>query len=112
MFGIEPVDTRGNDGVNRVRHFDGIELFGQSVSASLTSEGSHFHEGAHALFQEEGIALRPSDQHGLQGGKLRIPAEDLPEQLLDTLGRQGVNAELPIVSPAAPVMSKLGPVVD
>jgi hypothetical protein len=39
---------------------------GQPIRAALTDQHAGLHQGAHALFQEEGIAGSPGDEQGFE----------------------------------------------
>ncbi len=80
--------------------------------AALPDQYPAFHQGAHALFQEEGIALRAGDQQVFERRQARVIPEESLEECLGTRRRQRVEPELAVVGFAAPAMLVLRPVVD
>ena len=68
-------------------------------------------EGPDALLQEERVALGPRDQQALERIEAGVGPEQRAEELLGGLRRQGVQPELRVVRPAAPLVLILRPVV-
>jgi hypothetical protein len=54
-------------------------------------------QGSHTLLEEKGIGLSPGGQKVLERRERRISPEKGVEQLVGTLGREGINSELPVV---------------
>ena len=108
----QPVDARRQHRLHRRRHLDGRQGLRQPIGPRLAHQHPGLHQGAHALFQEEGIALRARDQQPLE----RRQAGVLPQQgVEDGLGarrRQRIEPQLRIVGLAAPAVLVLGAVVD
>src|SRR5262249_56809978 len=70
------------------------------------------HQGANALFQKEGIALRASDQELCEWRQADIIPEQRLYELVRTRWRQGVQAKLCIVGLVAPAVLVLWPIID
>src|SRR5262249_11030968 len=66
---------------------------------------------ADALLQEEGVSLGATNQSPPERFEGRILAEQGRQQLLGTLGRQGIDAQLEVVGLAPPPVLVLGSVV-
>ena len=58
----QPVDARRQDRLHRGRHLDTRERPGQAIGPLVADQHLRFHQGAHALLQKEGVALRALDQ--------------------------------------------------
>jgi hypothetical protein len=54
----ETVDARRHHRVDAGRNLDGVHGPGETIRTGLAGEGIRLHEGAHALLEEERIALR------------------------------------------------------
>src|SRR5262245_24875965 len=112
FLGREPVDPCGEDRLRRRRNLEALRRLRELVRAALSPEHLGLDQGPHALFEEEGIPFRPFDQEPLQRGERRVAAEQCVEQDLGALGRQRVDAELPVVRLAPPAGLVLGTIVD
>jgi hypothetical protein len=112
LLGWQPVDTRCQDGLYGGWHLDGLHGVPQMVGPPLALQDSGLHQGADALLQEEGIALRTRNE---QVGE-RLQAGVVPEQgVQERLGahrRQRVKSQLCVIGLAAPAVLVLGTVVD
>ena len=75
------------------------------------AEHPGLHQGAHALLQEEGIALRARNEALDERLEGRVLPEEFVQQFRGTRGG-GVEAELSVVRLAAPAMVIVGTVVD
>src|SRR5215470_11047973 len=84
---------------------------GYSVRPTLPDEDLGLDKRADALLQEERVPLSATNQGPPERLEGRIPAEQGCQQLLGTLGRQGIDAELEVVGLAAPAVLVLGSVV-
>src|SRR5262249_6381077 len=73
-------------------------------------QGLGLHQGAHALLEEERIALRAFDEYVLERGEIRIVAEEIDEEVSCALHGQRIDAQLPIARLAAPSVAVLGSV--
>ena len=71
---------------------DGQQGPRHTVAATLAEQGPGFDEGPHALFQEEGVPLRPRDQGLLERLEVRGIAKEDVQELARALGRQRVEA--------------------
>src|SRR5207245_8411738 len=85
---------------------------GQPVGAALAGQGRRLHQGTHALLEKEGIRVRPLDQKTLERTEGRLRAEEGIEQLISALGRERIEAQLAVISPARPAVLVLGAVAD
>jgi len=59
--GRQPVDAGSQHGLHRGRDVDGGQRPRHPVAAALAEQGPGLDEGPHALFQKEGVPLRPRD---------------------------------------------------
>ena len=84
----------------------------QARGAALADQHPGLHQGAHALLQEEGVALGARNQEPLEGRQAGIVAKQGLQELVGAGGRQRVEAQLRVVRLAAPAMLILGSVVD
>jgi hypothetical protein len=75
----EPVDPGSQDRLYGGRNLDGVERSGQPIGAACAGERARLGEGAHALLQEEGNALRPLDQGPLERVEISILTEESPK---------------------------------
>jgi hypothetical protein len=112
VFGREPVDARGEDRLDRVRHrhVNAVHLERPPAGTARSDENSRLHEGAHTLLEKERIALGPLDQVFLEGGQAGIGSHQRVEQCLHAGRRQPVEAELGVTGPVGPRMLILGPI--
>ena len=62
----QSVDARRQDGLHRGRHLNGRQGLRQAIGPALADQHPRLHQGAHALLQEEGIALGARDQELLE----------------------------------------------
>jgi hypothetical protein len=70
------------------------------------------HQGAHTLFQKEGVALGTRNEERLEGCQAGVLAEQGVQERVGTGRRQGIEPQLGVVRLAAPTMLVLGPVRD
>ena len=84
----------------------------QSIGSGGAGQDSRLDQGAHALFQEEGIACRARNQHWGERRQARIVPQQGREERLDAGGRQRVEPQLRVVRLAAPAVLILRPIVD
>ena len=69
-------------------------------------------QGAHALFQKEGIAFRARNQQWCERCQTGVVPQQRREERLGAGGRQRVEPELRVVRLAAPAVLVLRPIVD
>ena len=84
----------------------------QVIGPALADQHPGLHQGAHALLQEEGIALGTRNEELDQRLQGRMIPEELVQQFLGTRGGERIEAELRVVRLAAPAMVIVGTVVD
>src|SRR5260370_2928698 len=108
----EPVDPRGQDRLRRRRYLKGLRRLGQTIGSALAHQGLRLDEGADALLEKEGVPSSPLDQQALEGRQSGIVAQQALEQLVGALGRQGIDAELPVIGLATPAVLILRAIVD
>jgi hypothetical protein len=94
------------------RYLNARQRLGQPIRPALADQYSGLHQGAHALFQEEGIAGGPSDQQRLERLQTRVIPEQGLQEGVRTGRRQGVQAQLRIVRLAAPGVLVLRAIID
>ena len=81
-LGRQPVDARGQDRLHRGRHLDGRQRLRQAVGPRLAHQPLRFHQGVHALLQEERVALGALDQQGFERRQAGvIPQQGMQERL-------------------------------
>ncbi len=71
VFGLQAVDARGDDRVNRAGYLDPDRVLAEAIGAALADEDPGVDQRAHALFEEERIALRAFDQEAAHGRRGR-----------------------------------------
>jgi hypothetical protein len=76
LLGGQAVDTRCQDSLDGGWHLDGLQGLPQMVGPPLALQDPGLHQRAHALLQEEGIALRARNK---QAGE-RLQAGVVSEQ--------------------------------
>ena len=72
----QPIDARGQHRLYRSRYLNTWERLGQAICSPLTDQHLRFYQSAHALLQEEGIALGACDQALCQQCQARIVPEE------------------------------------
>ena len=70
------VDACCQHGLHRGRHLNGRQRLRQPMTPGLTHRHPGLHQGAHALLQEERVALGALDEQGFE----RRPAGVIPQQ--------------------------------
>ena len=108
----QPVDARRQHRLHRGRHLDTRECPGQAIGPRVADQHLRFHQGAHALLQEEGVPLGALDQALFERLQTGIVPQEALEQGLGTRRRQRVEPELGVVGLLAPAVLILGAVVD
>src|SRR5262249_51976783 len=108
----QPVDTRREHCLYRGRHLNTWERLGQAIRPPLSDQHLCFHQGAHALLQEEGITPSACDQEECEWPQAGVSAQQCLEECIRTGRRQGVEPELAVIRLAAPAMLELRTVVD
>ena len=68
----QPIDARRQQRLHCGRHLQGVERLGQTIGTTLPDQDPGLHQGAHALLQKEGIALRAGNQELGEGHQTRI----------------------------------------
>src|SRR5262249_15052386 len=66
VFGRETIDARGEDRLGRGGGVKTLDRPGEPVSPAVPRKRPGLHERPDALLEEEGIALRPLDEHPLE----------------------------------------------
>ena len=89
-----------------------VEGLGEAIGPALAHQGLRLHEGPHALFQKERVAIRPLDEQCPQRGQLGVGAQERLQEILGPLARQRVDAQLRVVGPVAPGVLVLGAIGD
>ena len=112
LFRRQPVYACCEHGLHRSWHLNAWECLGQTIRSPFSDQHLRFHQGAHALLQEEGIALRACDQKLGERCQARVVPEQALEQFVSASRRQRVEPELRVVGLAAPAMLVLGAIVD
>ena len=108
----EPVDPGGQDGLDRGRNMNSVEGVSEAIGPALSDKGLRFHEGPHALFQKERVAIRPLDEQGPQRGQLGVGAQQRLQEILGPFAQKRVDAELRVVGAVAPGVLVLGAIGD
>ena len=80
----QPVDACRQHGLHRGRHLNGRQRLRQAVRPRFAHQHPGLHQGAHALLQEEGVALGARNQELLEGRQAGI----IPQQGLQELRRR------------------------
>ena len=108
----QPVDARRQDRLHRGRYLDTRKPSGQAIGPLLTDQPLRFHQGPHALFQKEGVALGALDQALGERLQTDIVPQEAAEQVLGAGRGQRVEPELGVVGFITPAVLVLGAVVD
>ena len=66
VLGLQPVDARREDRLRRRRDLPRLRRLRHPIGPPLPDQHPGLHEGLHALFEEEGVALGPRDQYSLE----------------------------------------------
>src|SRR5499425_1594803 len=96
VLGRQAIDAGGKDGLRRRRDLPRLWGLGQPVGSTLPNEHLRLNERADALLQEERVPLGAANQGPPERLEGRILAEQGSEQLLGTLGQQGIDAQLKV----------------
>jgi hypothetical protein len=112
VLGGEPIDAGCEDRLCRRRDLQRLRLSRHPVGPSLPDEHLGLHEGLHGLFQEEGVALGPRDQHPLERSNGSVLAQQGIQQRVGAGGLQRVDPQLEVVGLPAPGVLVFGTVVD
>ena len=83
----------------------------QAIRPRLADQHPGLHQGAHALFQEEGIALGARNQELLERRQAGVIPQQGLQELVGAHRRQRVEPQLRVVGLAAPAVLVLGAVV-
>src|SRR5215813_4810440 len=111
VLGRQAIDAGGEDGLRRRRDLPRLRGLGDPVRPTLPDEDLGLDKRPDTFFQEKRIPLGATNQGPPERLEGRILAEQGRQQLLGTLGRQGIDAELEVVGLAAPPVLVLGSVV-
>jgi len=111
VLGRQAIDAGGEDGLRRRRDLPRLRGLGYPVRPTRPDEHLRLDERPHTFFQEERVPLGATNQGPPERLEGRILAEQGRQQLLGTLGRQGIDAQLEVVGLAPPPMLVLGSVV-
>ena len=84
----------------------------QAIGARLADQHPGLHQRAHALLQEEGIALGARDQEPLERCQAGVVPQQGLEELVGARRRQRIEPQLRVVGLAAPAVLVLRAVVD
>ena len=76
----QPVDPCRENGLDRSGYLGGLHSLHQPVGAGLAGEHTHLCQRAHALLEEERIALRAIDQSGLYRRQRCVNPEETLEE--------------------------------
>src|SRR5262249_10977593 len=93
----KPVDTRGKKSVHALRELDRLDGTRASIRARLADEGSRVGQAAHALFEEERVAVGPLDQEPLYVGQRRVGADESVEEFVGASRGKGTDLDLRVV---------------
>ena len=107
----EPVDPGGENRLDRGRDLDRRDGSTEPVGATISNERPGLYQASQALFQEEGIPLRPRDQQSPHVTEARVRSEQRVKHRLGTIRRQRIQSQLRVVRLAPPLVSILRPVV-
>src|SRR5262249_51018574 len=107
----ESVDAGGQNRLGRRRDLQGLRRLRQPVGPSFPREDLRLDQRPDALLEEEGIALRPLDQHSLERLQPSGVSKQGLEKCLGALRGQGVDAELSIIRLVPPAVTVLRSVV-
>ena len=110
--GGQPVDACRQYRLHRRRHLDGRQGVRQPIGARLTHQHPGLHQGAHALFQEKGIALGARDEQLLERRQAGVRPQQGVEDRLGARRGQRIEPQLRIVGLTAPAVLVLRAVVD
>ena len=108
----QPVDPGSEYGLNGSRNLDRVQGLGEAEGSTGSNDHPGFDERAHALLEEERIALRAVDEQALEWLQRRSRANEIIEKHRRALGRQGVDPQLRVIALTTPGMLILGAVVD
>src|SRR5262249_21913958 len=108
----QPVDTRCQDGLYGGWHLDRLQGLPQTVSPTLALQDPGFHQRAHALLQEEGIAPSTCNEQVRERLQAGVVPEQGVQELIGAQRWQRVQPQLCVIGLAAPAVLVLGPVVD
>src|SRR5215469_15804933 len=111
VLGRQAIDAGGEDRLRRRRDLPRVRGLGQPVGPTLPDEHLGLDERPHTFFQEEWVPLGAANQGPPERLEGRILAEQGRQQLLCTLGWQGIDAQLKVVGLAPPSVLVLGSVV-
>src|SRR6185295_4289042 len=106
----KPVNPGGEDGLDRGRNLNMVDSLNEAMGAALAGQGLRLHEGPHALFQKEWVAIRPLNEEVLQRGQPGIGAQERLQELLGAVSWERVDAKLRVVGAVAPGVLILRPV--
>src|SRR6185369_4551552 len=107
LLGAQPIDASGQDSLHRGGHANARERAREVKSAPPPHHHLRLNEGARALLEEEGIALRPLDEQRLERKQVGSVTEQRAEKRLGALGSQRIEAYLPVVRLVGPAVTVL-----
>ena len=97
LVGIEAVDTRGDDGLDRRWNLDIWRIDRELIRATLADQHARLDERPRAFFQEERVAARPRDQDRLERREMRMASDQAVEQEGSIIGHQRRDLKLMVV---------------
>ncbi len=110
--GVSPpgqaVDARRQHRLHRGWHLKAGERLRQAIGPRLAHQHPGLHQGAHALFQKEGIALGARNQELLERRQAGVVPEQGLQEFVGAGRRQRVEPQLGVVGLAAPAVLILG----
>jgi hypothetical protein len=108
----QAVDARRQHRLHRGRNLDTRQCLRQAIGPRRADQPLRFHQGAHALLQKEGVALRLRNQTRLEWRQPSIVPQEALQPGLGTPRGERVEPELGVVGFLAPAVLILGAVVD
>ena len=114
VFGLrgQPVEARGQHGLDGGGHLHGDEGLRQAIGPWFTNKPLRLDQRPDALFQEEGIALGAPNEESLQRPQARVVTEEGLQEFVSTARRQWIESHLRVVSFAAPAVLVFGAIGD
>src|SRR5262249_19940640 len=112
LLGRQSVDTGGQDSLYCGWRLDGRQGLGQAIGTPLTDQDSSLHQGAYALFQEEGVALSTRNQELGERRQAGVVPEQGLQELVGTHSWQRVQPQLRVVRLRSPAVLVLRSIVD
>ena len=98
----QPVDARRQHRLHRRRHLDTRQRLRQTIGPLVADQYLRFHQGPHALLQEERVPLSALDQALFEWLQTRIVPQEALQQGLGARWGQRVEPELGVVGLLCP----------